>query len=334
VTSDDDSFDRAPSTDPTRRAPFDVEAVRLLGSSPEGVEQLLGALCSPPEASELAGEHLALAAFDASLAASAHPHRVSFRRRHKMIAKVLSAKAAAAAVVAVALGSGVAAATGSLPTSLQMAAHRALGGVGIPAPANAHASTTARERAKARTAATASSTTSTTGSQMTTTGTSTTRSATTTTTLHGVGPLVPGPSLHGLCVAVEASGRGSGTLSANEPTAFGNLEAAANAKGESVSAYCASVLGTAPTSTSTTGSSTTNASGTTSTGTTSTSTGSPGRSGGAEDVQAHESGSASAEAHSGSSSVSVHAGLGASVSGQVSARSFGQSHDPLSVSAG
>jgi len=203
-----------------------------------------------------------------------------------MIGKVLSAKAAAAAVVAVTLGSGVAAATGSLPTSLQMAAHRALGGVGIPAPANAPASTTARERAKARTAATASSTTSTTGSQMTTTGTSTTRSATTTTTLHGVGPLVPGPSLHGLCVAVEASGRASGTLAAKEPTAFGNLEAAAKAKGESVSAYCASVLGTAPTSTSTTGSSTANASGTTSTGTTSTGTGSPGRFGGTGDVQA------------------------------------------------
>lgn len=309
-------------------------------ATPDGLGALLAALAAPPEAQELAGEHAMVAAFSEALAGApglAHAVGTSSKRRRKMLGKVLTAKAAAAAVAAVLLGSGVAAATGSLPASLQMAVHRALG---APAP-HAHAKVAAHASAKGSTSLATTtqggSTTTTSSGQMGTTTTTTTSSSgsATTTTSNGVGPAVPGPSTRGLCVAVLASGRATAQVSAKEPTAFRNLEAAATAKGESVSAYCATVL-----QGSTTGSSTTSSSPITSSATTtgsSSSTSSPGASGSAGSsatLHAHGSASGSTSGSSLPTQASGNANLGASVSAGASGRAFGRSHSPLAGLAG
>ena len=336
---------RRSEAEPARTAGFGATSHDPLGdprssATPDGLGALLAALAAPPEAQELAGEHAMVAAFSEALAGApglAHAVGTSSKRRRKMLGKVLTAKAAAAAVAAVLLGSGVAAATGSLPASLQMAAHRALG---APAPQH-HAKGAAHASAKGSTSLSttthAGSTTTASSGQVTTTtsssGSTSTNSSTTTTTSNGVGPAVPGPSTRGLCVAVLASGRATAQVSAKEPTAFRNLEAAATAKGESVSAYCATVL-----QGSTTSSTTPVTSSATTTGSSSSaSTGSPGASGSAGSsatLHAHGSASGSTSGSSLPTQASGNANLGASVSAGASGRAFGRSHSPLAGLAG
>jgi hypothetical protein len=103
-----------------------------LGPREPGLEHLFLALTSRPTPDELAGERAALAMFRASRRPAVH-HRLVTRRL---------ATAAAAVTLAVAAGLAIAAYTAVLPASVQHAAYRALGFMGVPdraaAPSAAH----------------------------------------------------------------------------------------------------------------------------------------------------------------------------------------------------
>ena len=147
-----------------------------------------------------------------------------------MLTRLLTAKMAAAAAVAVLGGGAAAAATGSLPTSLQTSVSHGLSAVGISVPdPSAHG--------PARTDG---------GSTGGSSHTSTT--VTTTPPTQAVGPSASGPAAYGLCTAYASS---SGSPAAARSVAFRNLVAAATAKGETVTAYCAGITppSTAPSDT-------------------------------------------------------------------------------------
>jgi hypothetical protein len=96
------------------------------------VAQVFAVAAAPPRDVEIAGEDAAVAAFRAARR-SAHAPAPS--RRRSLLTKFLGAKAAALAVAgAVSVGGVAAAATGSLPTQAQQAAHDVLGGLGVPSP--------------------------------------------------------------------------------------------------------------------------------------------------------------------------------------------------------
>jgi hypothetical protein len=132
---------------PVGDAAFDaLLAGELLPESAPGglrpVAEAIAALSGPPLASELAGEASALAVFRGEIARSREPVR-SGRRRHPVLARLLSARiAAAAAVGAVALSGAAAAAYADvLPAPAQHLAHDILGAPRVrPA---AHPATTA-----------------------------------------------------------------------------------------------------------------------------------------------------------------------------------------------
>jgi hypothetical protein len=178
-----------------------AEAPERLAPGLQPLADALAALTAGPTSDELAGEAAARAEFDNRVGIPAPVSR-SRRRRHPLLASLLSARAAAAAAVAaLSLGGfATAAFAGVLPTPAQQFAHHTFG-----APA-------ARES--------------------TTTGT---HSGATTTP---VGPDATGSAAFGLCNA-WAHGKAHGTHSRHS-VAFRNLAAAAGGA-SNVAAYCAAV---------------------------------------------------------------------------------------------
>jgi hypothetical protein len=161
----------------------------------------LAALKARPASDELAGEAAALAEFEARVGGPVPVSR-SRRRRHPLLASLLSARAAAAAAVAaLSLGGfATAAFAGALPAPAQQFAHHTIG-----APA-------ARD-------------TDSTGTHPDATATP-------------AGPDATGPAAFGLCTA-WAHAKKHGTHS-QQGVAFRNLAAAAGGA-SNVAAYCAAV---------------------------------------------------------------------------------------------
>lgn len=253
-------------SDEMRGLPFDETGVDALldgrvaeDDAPPGfqdVARLVLAARSPATPDELVGEEHVVAVLAAATSmtgigetdAGAEGLSTSEQMgegRRRMLGKILTAKMAAAAAVAV-LGGGVAAAaTGSLPTSLQSSVSHGLSdlGIGVPDPANNPPDLLGGSTGTT-TGTTAGSTTppsTTTGTTMTgTTSTVTGATATTSTApSQAVGPSASGPALYGLCTAYAAS---SGSQAARHSVAFRNLTRAATAKSESVAKYCATVV--------------------------------------------------------------------------------------------
>jgi hypothetical protein len=144
-----------------------------------------------------------------------------------MIAKLLSAKAAAIAVTTLLGATGAAAATGSLPTPAQTKVASALGHAGVYVPNTSH-------EAKADAAKADDST----APATTTDDTKTDDSTTDTTATHG--PDVMGTAQFGLCNAAKHNGNDTAT----DPhgVAFQNLQTAAAAAGQSVTDFCAAAI--------------------------------------------------------------------------------------------
>jgi hypothetical protein len=170
---------------------------------------LLAALNAAPQDGELAGHARALAEFRRRGGMPVHARR-SARRRSRLLASLLTAKAAIAA--AAALG-GVAAAayTGTLPAPAQQFAH---GVIGAPSPQPSHRPGTPQPSHRPGTP------------QATPAGTD------------AVGPDATGPAAFGLCTAY-AHAKAHGTAS-QKAVAFRNLAAAAGGAAK-IAAYCATV---------------------------------------------------------------------------------------------
>ena len=197
------------------------------------VARLVHAAKAPATAGELAGEGHVVATLAAAVGEATGVSGAIHEGRRPVLTRLLTAKMAAAAAVAVLGGGAAAAATGSLPTSLQTSVSHGLSTVGISVPdPSAHG--TAR----------------TDGSTGGSSHTSTT--VTTTPPTQAVGPSATGPAAYGLCTAYAAS---SGSQATTHSVAFRNLVAAATAKGETVTAYCAGITppSTAPSNTGRTG---------------------------------------------------------------------------------
>jgi len=144
-----------------------------------------------------------------------------------MIAKLLSAKAAAIAVTTLLGATGAAAATGSLPTPAQTKVASALGHVGLDVPTSHDAKADDDTRADDSTAPAA-----------TTDDTKTDDSTTVTTATKG--PDVTGAARFGLCNA--ATHNGNDTATDPHGVAFQNLKTAATAAGQSVTDFCAAAI--------------------------------------------------------------------------------------------
>ncbi len=185
---------------------------------------------APAQAAEMVGREHAISAVSAAVQAIPGIHtgkeiarlgRKTIGRKTmigKLSAKLLSAKVASGIVAAAVVGGGAAAATGSLPASVQAPISSALSHVGISVP---NPNTTSGKPS----------------SPTTTTHTSTTTSTTTLHNSKAVGPNVNKAAAYGLCHAYAAT---KGNTSAND-IAFRNLLEAAGKAGESVTAFCASV---------------------------------------------------------------------------------------------
>ena len=171
------------------------------------VARLLTALRSPT-ASPGGGEQEAVTAIAATLAAS--PVSIESVRRRRMLPQVLTAKVAAAGAAVLLLGTGAAAATGSLPDAAQSTVSRALSHVSVSVPdPDDHAADAGRAGDADE----------------------------------AVGPDATGSAMKGLCTAWAARGKGDEPRgeSANS-TAFTNLRHTARDAGMLVKEYCADVL--------------------------------------------------------------------------------------------
>lgn len=171
------------------------------------VARLLTALRSPT-ASPGGGEQEAVTAIAATLAAS--PVSIESVRRRRMLPRALTAKVAAAGAAVLLLGTGAAAATGSLPDAAQSTVSRALSHVSVSVPdPHDHAADAGRAGDGGE----------------------------------AVGPDATGPAMKGLCTAWAARGKGDEPRgeSANS-TAFTNLRHTARDAGMLVKEYCADVL--------------------------------------------------------------------------------------------
>jgi hypothetical protein len=142
-------------------------------------------------------------------------------------------KLAALIAAGVVVLGGVAAASGSLPTPAQSAAHDALGVAGMNVPDGDGAGTVATDE-PVTTATTSDPTTTTTSASdgSTTDGTDATDAT------DEQGPDPTGPAKFGLCTAY-AAGQGSTHGHKNDSTAFRALAAAAAVEAESVTEFCA-----------------------------------------------------------------------------------------------
>lgn len=207
--SDDLSSDMAfhSPTDPTDALLAGSVAPADLPDGTARVARLLTALRSPT-ASPGGGEQEAVAAIAATLAAS--PVSIETARRRRMLPQVLTAKVAAAGAAVLLLGTGAAAATGSLPDAAQSTVSRALSHVSVSVPdPNDHAADAGRAGDVGE----------------------------------AVGPDATGPAMKGLCTAWAARGKGDEPRgeSANS-TAFTNLRHTARDAGMLVKEYCTDVL--------------------------------------------------------------------------------------------
>ena len=171
------------------------------------VARLLTALRSTTPSGE-GGEQKAVASLMAAIAAAPVPLD-SVRRRH-MIRQLLTAKAAAATAAVLLLGTGAAAATGSLPDAAQGAVSHALSHVNVSVPdPNDHANDHAHPGD------------------------------------HGtaVGPDATGSAMKGLCTAWAARGKGDAPRgNSADSVAFTNLRHTARDAGMLVKDYCHGVL--------------------------------------------------------------------------------------------
>jgi hypothetical protein len=199
-----------------------------------GLAAMIQAATGPASPTELAREAAFVAAGVAAVT-STSATVPALARRQSMLAKLLSAKLAAAAVIAV-LGAGTAAAamTGSLPTQTSNASPHAKTGLAI---ATSHLPT----GTAATTITTTSTSTSTTTNQTTTTTNQTataTGSTSSTTAATGTGPvggMANGNATFGLCTAFLA---GSGSSGKDSSTAFKTLIAANGGSVSATTAFC------------------------------------------------------------------------------------------------
>ena len=171
------------------------------------VARLLTALRSTTPSGE-GGEQEAVASLMAAIAAAPVP--LDAARRHHMLRQLLTAKAVAATAAVLLLGTGAAAATGSLPDAAQGAVSHALSHVNVSVPdPNDHAS----DRAHPGDHGTA------------------------------VGPDATGPAMKGLCTAWAARGKDdSARGNSADSVAFTNLRNTAHDAGMLVKDYCHDVL--------------------------------------------------------------------------------------------
>jgi len=176
---------------------------------------LVAALNAAPQDGELAGHARALAEFRRRGGRPARARRPA-RRRPRVLAALVTARAAAAAVVAAAALGGVAAAayTGALPAPAQRFAH---GMIGAPSPRPGHRPGTSQATPGRTDAGIPRATPARTGAG---------------------GPDAAGPAAFGLCTAY-AHAKAHGTAS-QQAVAFGDLAAAAGGAAK-IAAYCAAV---------------------------------------------------------------------------------------------
>ncbi len=212
----------------------------VLGDAPPGFEdvaRLVHAAKAPATAGELAGQDHVVATLAAAVGGSASVSSPIHEGRRPVLTKLLTAKMATAVAVTILGGGAAAAATGSLPTSLQSTVSHGLSSVGISVPnPSAHA---------AGPAGVASPGTTTVQGTVSITTKPTTKPTTPPTIppTQAIGPSATGPALYGLCTAYAAS---SGSHASSHSVAFRNLSAASTAKGESVAQYCTGVTPSAP----------------------------------------------------------------------------------------
>lgn len=212
------SSDRSEQLITGRSAPDDLpdESAR--------VAKLLTALRSPT-ASDGAGEQAAVSAIVAAIAAA--PVSLDTARRRRMLPQLLTAKVAAATAAVLLVGTGAAAATGSLPDAAQSSVSRALSHVDVSLPnpydhGDDHASdhsTGADDHPQPGD--------------------------------HGsaIGPDATGPAMKGLCTAWAARGKGDADRgNSGDSVAFTNLRHTAHDAGMLVKEYCQDVLAVEPTS--------------------------------------------------------------------------------------
>lgn len=182
------------------------------------VAKLLTALRSPM-ASDGAGEQEAVSTIVAAIVAA--PVSLDTARRRRMLPQLLTAKVAAAAAAVLLVGTGAAAATGSLPDAAQSSVSRALTHVDVSIPdpndhANDHA-TGAGDHPQPGD--------------------------------HGaaIGPDATGPAMKGLCTAWAARGKGDTDRgNSGDSVAFTNLRHSAHDAGMLVKEYCHDVLTAQP----------------------------------------------------------------------------------------
>jgi hypothetical protein len=194
---------------------------------PESLSVLLAAAAAPATAHELAAEQAALTAFrTAHFSPVPHPRRPSMLKA--TLAQLIATKFLATAAVAAAATGGVAlaAATGSLPSPLQGAAHA---GFGAPSPESHPSHSDATDEPSDSTPSPDATATPEAGDS--------TASAT---------PLAtPTPSLNGLCKAYQAGAASNPGKVLSNP-AFSVLVATAGGA-DAVGAYCTTLVGPART---------------------------------------------------------------------------------------
>ncbi len=208
---------------------------------------LVRAAKAPAQASELVGREHAVATMSAAVRAvpSIQVSKGITRLGRKAIgrktmigkisAKLLSAKLAAGVAAAVVAGGGAAAATGSLPSSIQAPLSSALSHVGISIPKPSSSSGSSTTQSSSTTTTSTSTSTSMSGSNST--STSSTGSTGTSHNSKAVGPTASGASAYGLCHAYAAT---KGNTSAND-IALRNLSDAAQKAGVSITKFCSVV---------------------------------------------------------------------------------------------
>jgi len=225
------------------------------GSAFDAVAGLLAAMREPSDAGELAGTDALLATMSEAMRSSATSAPTSPSRR-PVLTRIVSGKIIAITAVTFLSAGAAAAATGNLPDPVQRSVSTTFSHVGIDLPRphdrpNAHADAAAS--ASRLDAATSTSEAPSTTVSPSTTVDPTTSAATTTidSTVPSsveddaddahtpVGPDATGPAAKGLCTAYSAGGDHGHRL---ESTAMTNLAAAAAAAGQTIEAYCATVL--------------------------------------------------------------------------------------------
>ena len=209
------------------RGPDDLSSDMASRSSSDRTEQIIAGRASPddlpdgsarvarlltalrsPMASDGAREQEAVSGIVAAIASA--PASLDLARRRRVLPKLLTAKAAAAAAAMLLVGTGAAAATGSLPDTAQSTVSRALSHVAVSVPdPHDHAEDRAHPGE------------------------------------HGdaVGPDATGHAMKGLCTAWSARGKADVARgNSGNSIAFTNLRHAAHDAGMLVKDYCHDVL--------------------------------------------------------------------------------------------